>query len=38
VLPFSLSLIPGTGGLLVGGVQYASADGTKTNSVVEQYS
>ena len=38
VLPFSLSLIPGTGGLLAGGVQYASADGTKTNSVVEQYS
>lgn len=38
VLPFSLSLIPGTRGLLVGGVQYASADGTKTNSVVEQYS
>jgi hypothetical protein len=38
VLPFSLSLIPGTGGLLVGGVQYATANGSKTNSVVLQYS
>jgi hypothetical protein len=38
VLPFSLSLIRGTGGLLVGGVQYVTADGSKTNSVVLQYS
>ena len=38
VLPFSLSLIPGTGGLLVGGVQYVTADGSQTNSVVLQYS
>jgi len=38
VLPFSLSLIPGTSQLLVGGVQYVTANGSKTNSVVLQYS
>jgi hypothetical protein len=38
VLPFSLSLVPGTSQLLVGGVQFATATGSKTNSVVEQYS
>ncbi len=38
VLPFSLSLIPGSGALMVGGVQYATANGSQTNSVVLQYS
>ncbi|MGH3245232.1 MAG: hypothetical protein ACRDOI_03345 [Trebonia sp.] len=38
VLPFSLSVFPGTGELLVGGVQYATPNASKTNSVVEQYS
>jgi hypothetical protein len=38
VLPFSISLIPGTSQLLAGGVQYATASGSRTNSVVEQFS
>jgi hypothetical protein len=38
VYPFSLSLIPGTSELLVGGVQLVTPSASQTDSVVEQYS